>query len=210
MWHLRSAKNSTRTKDPSWMTSETTYDDNFAASIEEAKSLNMVPCYLRRDIKRGREGRISVNALGSVACSWKMWVKPGVSSMGHCGAPPLKQWGVDSLLVLGDGKPVLLCAVVNPGGSGRLGGLDPYWTIFVDLCYFLTLMLFTGLTGSIPKITSVSYTILLFFTSGSYVSRALTYVNSVNSVNSVSLQKLSISWDQVFPQNQFCGSLSCS
>ena len=56
-----------------------------------------------------------------------------------------------------------------------------YWTVFVDLHYFLTSMLFTGLTGSIPKITSVSYTILLFFTSGFYVSRALTYVRQIAS-----------------------------
>ena len=42
-------------------------------------------------------------------------------------------------------------------------------------------MLFTSLTGSIPKITSVSYAILLFFTSGSYVSRALTYVRQIAS-----------------------------
>ncbi len=55
------------------------------------------------------------------------------------------------------------------------------WTVFVDLRYFLTLMLFTSLTGSIPKIMSVSYAILLFFTSGSYVSRALTYVKQIAS-----------------------------
>ena len=52
---------------------------------------------------------------------------------------------------------------------------------FLQTRYFLTLTLFTGLTGSIPKITSVSYTILLFFTSGSYVSRALTYIRQIVS-----------------------------
>ncbi len=56
-----------------------------------------------------------------------------------------------------------------------------HWTVVVDLRYFLTLTLFTSLTGSIPKITSVSYAILLYLAWGSYVSRTLTYVRQIAS-----------------------------
>ena len=52
---------------------------------------------------------------------------------------------------------------------------------FCRLTLFSDLRLFTSLTGSIPKITSVSYANLLFFMSGSYVSRALTYVRQTAS-----------------------------
>ncbi len=52
---------------------------------------------------------------------------------------------------------------------------------FCRLTLFSDVNAIYSLTGSIPKITSVSYAILLFFTSGSYVSRALTHVRQIAS-----------------------------
>ena len=48
--------------------------------------------------------------------------------------------------------------------------------------YFLTLTLFASLTGSVPKITSVSCAILVILPLGSYASRALTYVRQKLSI----------------------------
>ena len=45
-----------------------------------------------------------------------------------------------------------------------------HWTVLARLRYFRMLTLFTGLPGSIPKITLVSYTILLFLAEVTYVS----------------------------------------
>ena len=59
------------------------------------------------------------------------------------------------------------------------------WTVLPRLRYFLTLtlftgLLFTGLPGSIPKITSVSYAILLFLAEVTYVNVALLKLSSDN------------------------------
>ncbi len=66
-----------------------------------------------------------------------------------------------------------------------------YWTVFVDSRYFL--MLFTGLTGSIPKITSVGQR--RYF--GAFSIQSLHYLASALAPgNNISLQKLSTVYHQ--------------